>query len=92
MRSTDHGNHSSRATGIQIAAAQRDDRAAAGLAVTADSQAALSIESPQLGEYLLWCLSGTPAINRVPLYTALYAGAGRRRIPLEHASPHRPDA
>jgi hypothetical protein len=50
------------------------------------------IRPPQLGEYLLWYLSGTCAINRVPLYTALSAGAGRRRIPLEHASPHRPDA
>ena len=50
------------------------------------------IRPPQLGEYQLSCLSGTCAINRVPLYTALSAGAGRRRIPLEHASPHRPDA
>jgi hypothetical protein len=50
------------------------------------------IRPPQLGEYQLSCLSGTRAINRVPLYTALSAGAGRRRIPLEHASPHRPDA
>jgi len=57
MRSTDHGNHSSRATVIQIAAARRDDRAAAGLAVTADSQAVLSIE--------LWlCRHARPGTTR----------------------------
>jgi hypothetical protein len=44
MRSTDHGNHSSRATVIQIAAPPLDDWAVGRLAISARSLAAISVE------------------------------------------------